>query len=95
MQELASQAVGAVEVLVVLLAQLSLIVLRHMLLFLQLPYAMSEGALTQVELSYKFSNENDGSNVFNILTLSLNSQYPNTSQLRHISVLYLTTKPDI
>jgi hypothetical protein len=45
MQELASEAVRTIKVFMVLFAQLGLIVLWDMLLFLELPGAVSEGTL--------------------------------------------------
>lgn len=45
MHELAADAVGAVEVLMVLLAELRLVVLGHVLLLLNLPDPMRERAL--------------------------------------------------
>jgi hypothetical protein len=97
MQELASEAVRTIKVFMVLFAQLGLIVLWDMLLFLQLPAAMSEGTLNScllISISNHSMYYGDGWKML-ILTLSLNSQYPNTSQFLHISVLYLTTKPEI
>jgi hypothetical protein len=44
-QELASEAVRTIEILMELFAELGFIVLWDMLLFLQLPGSMSEGTL--------------------------------------------------